>query len=60
MLFKGGAAFISNIDPVTTLLQAFIEGERPGYIAMIEFTVKDVLALFASTTPKVIYYTLEW
>ncbi|MEM0217555.1 MAG: DUF1464 family protein [Candidatus Nezhaarchaeales archaeon] len=40
MLFKGGTALISNIDPVMTLLQAFIEGRGPGYIAMVEFVSK--------------------
>lgn len=55
MLFKGGVAFISNLDPFSIPLQKFVEGGDQGYIAMMESIVKDVLALLASTEPQAIY-----
>lgn len=55
MLFRGGVAYLSGLDPFKTSIEMFVEMGGVGYEAMIESIVKDVLVLLASTTPQTVY-----
>lgn len=55
ILFKGGAAYVSGLDPFKFSYEEFVKHESDGYKLMIEAVVKDVLVLLCSTTPSVIY-----
>jgi predicted butyrate kinase (DUF1464 family) len=55
LLFRGGAAYLSNTDPFKTPVEEFVKLKPPGYELLLESVVKDVLALLSSTKPSAIY-----
>jgi predicted butyrate kinase (DUF1464 family) len=55
LLFRGGAAYLSNTDPFKTPVEEFVKLKPPGYELLLESVVKDVLALLTSTKPSAIY-----
>lgn len=55
LLFRGGAAYLSNIDPFKTPVEEFVKLGSSGYELLIESVIKDVLVLLYSTKPSVIY-----
>ena len=55
MLFSGGAAYASRIDPFKVQPEEFVSSGGQGYEALVEYAVKDALALLASTTPQAVY-----
>ncbi|MEM4942817.1 MAG: DUF1464 family protein [Ignisphaera sp.] len=57
VLFRGGAAYLSNIDPFRTPIEMFIEMEDEGYRLMLESIAKDISVLMVSTEPDSIYFS---
>jgi predicted butyrate kinase (DUF1464 family) len=55
LLFRGGAVYLSGLDPFKTSVEEFVGSASTGYELLIESTIKDVLALLCSTRPSAIY-----
>jgi predicted butyrate kinase (DUF1464 family) len=55
LLFRGGAVYLSGLDPFKTSVEEFVRSVSAGYELLIESTIKDVLALLCSTRPSAIY-----
>lgn len=55
LLFKGGAAYLSGLDPFKTPIEEFVSSEPVGYELLLESVAKDFLVLLYSTKPSTIY-----
>jgi predicted butyrate kinase (DUF1464 family) len=55
LLFKGGAAYLSNFDPFRASIDEFIKPGTPGYELLVEAIVKDILSLLCSVKPEAVY-----
>jgi predicted butyrate kinase (DUF1464 family) len=55
LLFRGGVAYLSSIDPFKTPVEEFVKLRSSGYELLIESVIKDVLVLLYSIKPSVIY-----